>query len=184
MAASSVIPEGSGAGIMVWDAAPGRRFDPEFGYKRHLKFELHETRAWHLVRMASRARNRSLAPVQSDDEAARPAGAPDILAEMPRSAATGRDIEEIAREQDRVWSSKRGGEVKQKKQRRKAAVDPAKLPKAKADALPRFVEPSLPSAVDKAPSGGDCPRDQMTAIASRSASENGKVALLTRTGLD
>ena len=74
---------------------------------------------------------------------------------MPRSAATGRDIEEIARDQDRVWSSKQGGEVDRPEEARarKPAVDPAKLPKAKAGALPRFVEPSLPTAVEKAPSG-------------------------------
>ena len=189
-----VIPEGEyGAGtVMVWDRGTWTpEFDPEFGYKKgHLKFSLQGEKlkgAWHLVRMARKPREKQEAWLlfKSDDAAARPAGAPDVLQEMPRSAVTGRDIEEIAREQDRVWSSKQGGELKQKKQRRKAAVDPAKLPKAKPGALPKFVEPSLPSAVEKAPSGADWIHEiKYDGYRVQIRLESGRVALLTRTGLD
>jgi bifunctional non-homologous end joining protein LigD len=189
-----VIPEGEyGAGtVMVWDRGTWTpEFDPEFGYRKgHLKFQLHGEKlkgAWHLVRMARKPREKQEAWLlfKSDDEAARPAGAPDILEEMPRSAATGRDIEEIAREQDRVWSSKQGGELKQKKRRRKPAVDPAKLPKAKPGPLPKFVEPSLPSAVEKAPSGADWVHEiKYDGYRVQARIENGRVQLLTRQGLD
>jgi bifunctional non-homologous end joining protein LigD len=189
-----VIPEGEyGAGtVMVWDRGTWTpEFDPEFGYKKgHLKFSLQGEKlkgAWHLVRMARKPREKQEAWLlfKSDDAAARPADAPDVLEEMPRSAATGREIEEIAREQDRVWSSKQGGELKQKKQRRKAAVDPAKLPKAKPGALPKFVEPSLPSAVEKAPSGADWIHEiKYDGYRVQIRLESGRVALLTRTGLD
>src|SRR5215471_8101360 len=90
-----VIPEREyGAGtVMVWDRGTWTpEFDPEHGYKKgHLKFTLQgeKQEAWLLFK--------------SDDDAARPEGAPDILEEMPRSAVTGRAMEEIAREQDRVW---------------------------------------------------------------------------------
>jgi bifunctional non-homologous end joining protein LigD len=122
---------------------------------------------------------------KSDDEAARPADALDILEDMPRSAATGRDIDEIAREQDRIWSSKQGGELKRKKQRRKPVVDPATLPKAKAGELPRFVEPSLPTAVETAPSGADWVHEiKYDGYRVQVRIENGRIALLTRKGLD
>jgi bifunctional non-homologous end joining protein LigD len=189
-----VIPEGEyGAGtVMVWDRGTWTpEFDPEFGYKKgHLKFSLQGEKlkgAWHLVRMARKPREKQEAWLlfKSDDEAARPPDAPDILAEMPRSAVTGRDVEEIAREQDRVWSSKQGGELKQKKQRRRPAVDPAKLPKAKPGALPRFVEPSLPSTIEKAPSGADWVHEiKYDGYRVQVRIESGRVALLTRTGLD
>jgi bifunctional non-homologous end joining protein LigD len=189
-----VIPEGEyGAGtVMVWDRGTWTpEFDPEFGYKKgHLKFSLQGEKlkgAWHLVRMARKPREKQEAWLlfKSDDEAARPPDAPDILAEMPRSAVTGRDVEEIAREQDRVWSSKQGGELKQKKQRRKPAVDPAKLPKTKPGALPRFVEPSLPSTIEKAPSGADWVHEiKYDGYRVQVRIESGRVALLTRTGLD
>ncbi len=189
-----VIPEGEyGAGtVMVWDRGTWTpEFDPEFGYRKgHLKFQLNGEKlkgAWHLVRMARKPREKQEAWLlfKSDDEAARPAEAPDILEDMPRSAATGRDIDEIAREQDRVWSSKQGGELKQKKQRRKPVLDPAALPKAKPGPLPRFVEPSLPSTVEKAPSGADWVHEiKYDGYRVQIRIETGRVALLTRTGLD
>jgi len=189
-----VIPGGEygGGTVMVWDRGTWTpEFDPEFGYRKgHLKFQLHGEKlkgAWHLVRMARKPREKQEAWLlfKSDDEAARPAEAPDILEDMPRSAATGRDIDEIAREQDRVWSSKQGGELKQKKQRRKPVLDPAALPKAKPGPLPKFVEPSLPSTVEKAPSGADWVHEiKYDGYRVQIRIENGRVALLTRTGLD
>ncbi len=189
-----VIPKGEyGAGtVMVWDRGTWTpEFDPEFGYRKgHLKFRLDGEKlrgSWHLVRMARKPREKQEAWLlfKSDDEAARAEDAPDVLTDMPRSAVTGRDIEEIAREQDRVWSSLQGGELKPKKRQRKPAIDPVALPKAKAGALPRFVEPSLPSAVDKAPSGADWVHEiKYDGYRVQIRIDNGRVALLTRQGLD
>jgi bifunctional non-homologous end joining protein LigD len=189
-----VIPEGEyGSGtVMVWDRGTWTpESDPEFGYRKgHLKFRLNGEKlkgAWHLVRMARKPREKQEAWLlfKSDDEAARPAGAPDILEEMPRSAATGRDMDEIAREQDRVWSSKQGGELKRKKPRRKAVVDPAAVPKAKAGEPPRFVEPALPTAVETAPSGADWVHEiKYDGYRVQVRIDNGRIALLTRKGLD
>jgi bifunctional non-homologous end joining protein LigD len=189
-----VIPAGEyGAGtVMVWDRGTWTpESDPEFGYRKgHLKFRLNGEKlkgAWHLVRMARRPREKQEGWLlfKSDDEAARPPEAADILEEMPRSAATGREMEEIARAQDRVWSSKQGGEVKQKKQRRKPAVDPATLPKAKQGPLPRFVEPMLPSPADNAPSGADWAHEiKYDGYRLQARIESGRAVLLTRQGLD
>jgi len=193
-----VIPGGEyGAGtVMVWDRGTWTpESDPEFGYRKgHLKFRLDGEKlkgAWHLVRMAPKPREKREAWLlfKSEDEASRGADAPDILEEMPRSAATGRDIEEIAREQDRVWSSRQGGELAKPRasggRRRRPVLDPAALPKAKAGALPPFVEPSLPSAVEKAPSGKDWVHEiKYDGYRVQVRIDKGRVALLTRQGLD
>jgi bifunctional non-homologous end joining protein LigD len=195
-----VIPEGEyGAGtVMVWDEGTWQpEFDPAFGYKKgHLKFRLDGKKLkgqWHLVRMASKPREKQEAWLlfKSDDEAARTADAPDILQERPESAATGRSIDEIASDHDRVWSSRQGGELKQQQARQsrkrsgKPALDPSKLSKAKAGPLPRFVEPCLPTAVEKAPSAADWVHEiKYDGYRVQVRIENGRARLLTRQGLD
>jgi DNA ligase D-like protein (predicted 3'-phosphoesterase) len=56
------------------------------------------TGRWHLRRMKPRPRERqpSWLLIKSEDAAARPPGAPDILEEQPRSVLTGRSVEDIA----------------------------------------------------------------------------------------
>ena len=193
-----VIPEGEyGAGtVMVWDKGTwSPEFDPEFGYRKgHLKFRLNGKKlkgVWHLVRMAPKPREKQEAWLlfKSDDEAARHVDAPDILQDMPASAATGRSIEEIASDHDRVWSSRQGGEVAQpgqkKRKRSKPAVDPSSLPKAKPEKLPKFIEPMLSTAVEKAPSSADWVHEvKYDGYRVQVRIENGKVKLLTRKGLD
>jgi bifunctional non-homologous end joining protein LigD len=182
---------------MVWDRGTWEpEFDPEFGYRKgHLKFRLHGEKlrgTWHLVRMARKPREKQEAWLlfKSEDEASRSADAPDILTEMPRSAASGRSIDEIAADHDRIWSSRQGGEVKRRgaaKTTRRSApiVDPASLTKARSAALPDFVEPSLPSAVDKAPSGKDWVHEiKYDGYRVQARIDDGKVTLLTRQGLD
>ena len=144
-----VIPKGEyGAGtVMIWDRGTWTpEFDPDAGYRKgHLKFQLAGeklTGLWHLVRMAPKPREKQPAWLlfKSEDAAARTADAPDILAEMPRSVTTGRTMEEIARDQDRVWSPGQG-EITRKpasRKRRKPVLNPADLPNAKPGELPSF----------------------------------------------
>ena len=112
-----VIPKGEyGAGtVMIWDRGTWMpEIEPDFGLRKgHLKFRLSGeklTGLWHLVRMAPKSREKQEAWLlfKSDDAEARSAEAPDILEEMPLSAASSRTMDEIARDQDRVWSSKQG----------------------------------------------------------------------------
>ena len=191
-----VIPPGQyGSGtVMIWDRGTWiPDFDPAFGYRKgHLKFQLDGQKLkgqWHLVRMARKPREKQEAWLlfKSDDAAARPADAPDILVDKPSSAATGRTLEAIARDQDRVWASGRGEvtEPARTRGRRKPVVDPATLAKAKPGTLPGFIEPSLPSPTDRAPSGrGWLHEIKHDGYRLQAHLENGRVRLLSRQGLD
>jgi len=190
-----VIPEGQyGSGtVMIWDQgtwAPD--FDPEFGYKKgHLKFHLNGKKLkgqWHLVRMKPKPRekNENWLLFKSDDEAARPAGDPDITKEKPNSAVTGRSIEAIAREKDRLWASGQGEITEaKKKRRRKSAVDASAIAKAKATPMPGYIEPSLATATETAPSGKDWLHEiKHDGYRLQAHLENGRVKLFSRQGLD
>lgn len=190
-----VIPEGQyGSGtVMIWDQgtwAPD--FDPAFGYKKgHLKFHLTGKKLkgqWHLVRMKPKPRekNENWLLFKADDEAARPADAPNIITEKPNSAATGRSIEAIAREKDRMWASGQG-EIAQpkKKRRRKSAIEAASIAKARATPMPGYIEPSLATATDTAPSGKDWLHEiKHDGYRLQAHLENARVRLFSRQGLD
>jgi bifunctional non-homologous end joining protein LigD len=195
-----VIPEGEygGGTVMLWDRGTWQpEKDPEKAYaKGHLKFRLEGEKlhgSWHLVRMAKKPREKQEAwlLIKSDDEAARPEDAPDIVVERPLSVATGRDLDAIARDQDRVWSSTEGevAPAKAKRSRRKAkpaaAVDPATLPKAKPAAMPGFVEPSLATAAERSPKGPGWGHEiKYDGYRVQLRLEEGAVRILTRSGLD
>ncbi|MFO1162943.1 MAG: DNA ligase D [Reyranellaceae bacterium] len=191
-----VIPEGQyGSGtVMIWDRGTWiPDFDPAFGYRKgHLKFQLDGQKLkgqWHLVRMAPKPREKQEAWLlfKSDDAAARAADSADILVDKPNSAATGRTMEAIAREQDRVWASGQGEVTRpaKKKRRRKPVVDPATLTKAKAGALPGYIEPSLPSPTERAPAGrGWLHEIKHDGYRLQAHLENGRVGLFSRQGLD
>ena len=125
---------------------------------------------------------------KSDDEAARPADAPDILAEKPHSAATGRSIEAIGREQDRVWSSGQG-EVTERDEEEAPAQDRRSMPlrsrRPKKAAMPGFIEPTLPTATETAPAGGGWLHEiKHDGYRLQAHLENGRVTLFSRQGLD
>jgi bifunctional non-homologous end joining protein LigD len=193
-----VIPKGGyGAGtVMIWDRGTwAPEFDPEFGYRKgHLRFRLDGTKlrgGWHLVRMAPKPREKQEAWLlfKSDDEAAQPADASDILADMPYSAATGRSMDAIARDQDRLWAAGRGEITPTEKQktsrRRKPVVDPAAIAKAKAGAPPKFIEPTLPTAAERAPShAGWLHEIKYDGYRIQAHLKNGRATLFSRQGLD
>ncbi len=99
------IPKGEygGGTVMIWDR--GKWFpdgDAAAGMRKgRLDFRLEGEKLkgrWHLVRMRKRAGERQEAwlLIKSDDACARARRDADILAQKPRSAATGRTMEEIA----------------------------------------------------------------------------------------
>jgi bifunctional non-homologous end joining protein LigD len=194
-----VIPEGEygGGTVMIWDRGTWQpEKDPARALaKGHLKFSLDGEKlkgAWHLVRMAKKPRERqeSWLLIKSDDEAARPEEAPDILTERPLSAATGRDLDAIARDQDRVWSSDKGEVTPPPKKRGRGKpqavpVDPAGIAKAKRSDLPDFVEPCLATSAEHSPKGAGWGHEiKYDGYRVQLRIAGGKVALLTRTGLD
>jgi len=109
-----VIPKGEygGGTVMVWDR--GRWMpegDPHKAMKKgHLDFVLDGEKLkgrWHLVRMHKRPgeKQEPWLLIKATDEYARSKSDPDILEEMPNSAATGRTMEEIAAQKNKVWHS-------------------------------------------------------------------------------
>ena len=188
------IPKGEygGGAVLVWDRGTWTPIgDPHKGLaKGHLDFELSGAKLkgrWHLVRMRGRPRetHENWLLIKGDDDFARPEAAPDILAERPESAASGREIAEVSNERP-GWSSKTGRIAKEG-----APAPPASLPDlstiegAKTAPLPGFVEPMLASLV-KAPPSGDRWLHEVKFDGYRIEAriEKGRVALMTRSGLD
>ncbi len=112
-----IIPEGEygGGTVMLWDKGFWEPIgDPAKGFREgHLKFILRGEKlqgGWMLVRKGGRkseADERAWFFFKERDEFARPGES--ITEEMPLSVATGRDLDEIAAQSDRVWGP--GGEV-------------------------------------------------------------------------
>jgi bifunctional non-homologous end joining protein LigD len=139
------IPEGEyGAGtVMLWDRGTWEPIgDPVRGYQEgHLKFILHGEKlrgGWMLVRKGGKnavADERTWFLFKERDEFARPGES--ITEEMPLSVKTGRDLDEIAADRDRVWGP--AGEVAQKHRKTTRA-------RAKAASTPRAQRSRKPAA--------------------------------------
>ncbi len=108
-----VIPPGQygGGTVVVWDRGtwepdPGK--DPHEGVaKGHLSFTLHGaklTGRWHLVRTKGGDKHENWLLFKSRDDAANENL--DIVAAEPASVVSGRTVEQIAAQPDRVWQSR------------------------------------------------------------------------------
>jgi bifunctional non-homologous end joining protein LigD len=193
------IPKGQygGGTVMLWDRGtwePQAGENPREGYRKgRLKFILHGKRmkgGWTLVRMGPRGQERNSDNwllIKERDSEARPGEGTLLVDEDTTSVASGRSMEQIADAPDRsVWHSDRPKGAAPKAATKKRAPAPAApvagLKKAK---LPDFVRPTLATAVDRPPSGEtwlhEIKIDGYRIFARR---RGGKVALLTRTGLD
>jgi bifunctional non-homologous end joining protein LigD len=113
-----VIPAGEygGGSVVVWDRGTWEPDgDPRAAMKKgRLTFTLSGDKLrgrWHLVRTGKERDKEQWLLFKGKDEAAR-AGS-DIVAERPESVLTGRTIEQVGEDQDRVWHSNRseGGEL-------------------------------------------------------------------------
>jgi bifunctional non-homologous end joining protein LigD len=130
-----IIPEGEyGAGtVMLWDKGEWEPVgDPAQGFKEgHLKFILRGGKlqgGWMLVRKGGRSSDPHEGRwflFKERDKFARPAES--ITEEMPLSITTGRDLDEIAAQPDRVWGA--NGELRHRSRkpttRRKRTQGPA-----------------------------------------------------------
>lgn len=129
-----VIPKGEygGGTVVVWDRGS---WEPEGGLegarqmlaKGRLTFELRGAKLagrWHLVRTKPQGKQEGWLLFKGRDDAADPKR--DIVDERPESVVTGRTVEEITANPDRVWHSNKKAEptVAEKRAARIAGVKP------------------------------------------------------------
>jgi bifunctional non-homologous end joining protein LigD len=151
-----VIPMGEYGGgcVILWDRGTWEPVgDPKAGLQKgHLQFVLHGEKCrggWHLARMGAAAAGDGhenwLLIKRRDDEA--DAGK-DVTELEPRSVATGRSIDEVGRDRDRVWSSRKGEVGPKKPKASKVSVEGARRA-----AIPERLSPELCTLVEEAPRG-------------------------------
>ena len=183
-----VIPKGEygGGTVLLWDRGAWEPTeDPRAGLKKgHLRFALHGQKLrgrWTLVRTRGRAgadsddKEQWLLIKRSDDEA-RLGDADRLVKRETESVLSGRGMEAIASDPDRVWRSGEG---------ESAIPDPSTLRGAKERAMPRTIRPELATLVEEPPEGDDWIHELKYdgyRIAARL--ERGRAQLFTRKQLD
>jgi bifunctional non-homologous end joining protein LigD len=213
-----VIPQGQygGGTVMVWDRGTWEpEVDAEKGFKEgKLKFRLDGEKlhgSWALVRMGGRASDggKNWLLIKHRDADAKSATKFDVVKKEPQSVLSGRDMDQIASDADRVWNSNgkaaaksrskaKGQQVQQKsakkpasanssgrKQARPASKNIAALNGAKKAAFPKEFKPQLATLTDKVP-GGENWIHELKFDGYRILAEvrGGKVKLVTRRGND
>lgn len=142
-----VIPKGEygGGTVVVWDRGEWEPIgDPHEGLaKGNLAFRLQGEKLHGRFRFVRTKRDWLL--IKGRDEEAVVGAGDRVVRERPESVVSGRTVEEIARDPDRVWHGERGEAER--------AADPSTLPGARRAALPAFLEPELATLVEAPPSG-------------------------------
>ncbi|HEY3706667.1 MAG TPA: DNA ligase D [Terracidiphilus sp.] len=199
-----IIPKGQygGGTVMLWDRGTWEpHVDVNEGLRKgSLKFAMHGEKMkgnWALVRMHPRPGQRADKPawllIKEHDEFERARDEMAITEEEQKSVLTQRDMDAIARAEDRVWQSNRGaedGKGGETKAARKKPVErewSKELRGAKKETLPDFIAPQLAQIAKDPPTGDkwvheiklDGYRIQVRVDAKKRA-----VQLLTRNGLD
>ena len=163
----TIPPKQYGAGtVLLWDRGVWTpRGDPDADYKKgRLKFELSGEKlhgGWMLVRSHGSKYDSDKAwfLIKENDEYAR-RGDPLVVEELPDSVASGRSLEEIASDPDRVWHSNRSvadnvksGAVTVRK--KKPKLDPSSIKGASKKKIPEFVAAELATLVKEPPEGSE-----------------------------
>src|SRR6195256_1652501 len=157
-----VIPEGQygGGTVLLWDRGSWtpEGDDPAEAYRKGaLKFQLNGKKLhghWALVRMGGKAaneRHENWLLIKERDEAALPESGAALVEDNPLSVATGRSMDAVAAERDRVWDSQHGGEIAGN-----PAAEPARKSApagARKRAMPERLVPQLASLSDTVPDG-------------------------------
>ncbi|MBL8688805.1 MAG: DNA ligase D [Rhodospirillaceae bacterium] len=186
-----LIPEGNyGAGtVSQWDRG---RWIPEGDTtkalkKGHLTFRLEGEKLkgdWHLVRMRRRPKEKrdNWLLIKSKDEYAVPGAKGEIVRIATRSVKTGRTLAEIA-EGRKAKPKPRAPAARKTAKKSKAAKTDKERPR-RGSANPAFVPPCL-ARLDKTPAGADWLHEvKFDGYRMQAVRQGGKVALITRTGLD
>src|SRR5207253_3371162 len=111
------------------------------------------------------------------DEAAVPDSATAVVTTNPRSVETGRSLDAIAQDRDRVWDSRPGEKTELR--------SPGDIPGARQGPLPRNLKPQLASVAATAPDGPEWLHEiKYDGYRLLARIEHGDVRLTTRNGLD
>jgi bifunctional non-homologous end joining protein LigD len=134
-----IIPEGQygGGTVLLWDRGEWiPDGDPVAAYhKGVIKFELDGKKlkgGWTLVRMPGEEGKNWLL-IKERDSKAKPSDEYDITSKKTKSVASGRSIEKIAKDQDRVWQSNH----EDKKKKKSTKPDSGKKTSAKSATKPQ-----------------------------------------------
>jgi bifunctional non-homologous end joining protein LigD len=190
-----IIPEGEygGGSVLLWDRGTWTPLDPdpEAAYaKGNLKFILDGEKLhgkWVLVRMAGKAateRHENWLLIKERDAAAVPRSGDAVVADNPLSVASGRGLDEIAADRDRVWGPN-GEETVGGPSAARRFADPAGVSGARKGRMPQSPRPQLATAAEVAPDGPqwfhEIKHDGYRLIARITGAS---AQLLTRNGLD
>ena len=195
-----IIPKGQygGGTVLLWDRGTWEPIeDPHAGLRKgNLKFRLNGEKlkgGFALVKIKGRdARDseKTWLLIKEKDEFVRPGY--DVTAARPESVTTGRSLEEIAADRDRVWDSG-VGEVKVEKGKKTAArtrpkataVVPSKLPGARKAPLPTSFHAQLATAVTDPPHGDEWLHEmKFDGYRILGRLDKGRVRLVSRNGKD
>jgi bifunctional non-homologous end joining protein LigD len=190
---------GSGT-VLLWDRGTWKpREDPATGYRKgRLKFELKGRKlhgGWMLVRSRSRQYgngdgDKAWLLFKEKDEHARPEDEASIVEDEPASVASGRTLEEIARDADRVWQSNqsvaanvKAGAIRRRKARARPPVDPSGTEGAREAPIPDFIRPQLATLVKQSPAGDNWLHEiKLDGYRMICRIERGKVRMVSRNG--
>jgi bifunctional non-homologous end joining protein LigD len=202
-----IIPDGEygGGAVLLWDQGTWEPIeDPHKGLRAgSLKFRLNGNKLrgrWALVKIKGRdARDdeKTWLLIKEKDEFVRPASEWSVVDARPESVTTGRTLEEIARDKDRVWHSNRPegkaakpkGRFATRTRARRAAVDlaaiAAAVPGARKRGAPKAPGLQLATLVTQPPPGEQW-FHEMKFDGYRIAAElsGGRARLISRTGKD
>jgi bifunctional non-homologous end joining protein LigD len=184
------IPKGQygGGTVMLWDHGGWEPIgDAKAGLaKGELKFCLHGERLkgkWVLVRMGGKAaqeRHTNWLLIKERDDEVREGEKP-LIESAVTSVTTGRSMDEIAGEHDRIWHSNKPAD-----EQPEAAEPKPKTAKPRGKSpLPDFIPPQLATRVARPPEGKDWLHEiKFDGYRVLARIDNGAVTLLTRRGHD
>ncbi len=199
-----VIPKGQygGGTVLLWDRGTWipQDPDPDTAYQKGmLKFRLDGAKLhgnWALVRIDGRAARAKAAAKGADahenwllikerDALAVPDSGAALVEDQPLSVATGRSMDAIATDRDRVWDSQGAGEIAGDPPATAKKSPAARPPGARKRAMPDRLAPQLATQADKAPDGPQWLHEiKYDGYRLLARIECGEVGLMTRNGLD
>ena len=194
-----VIPEGEygGGTVLLWDQGTWEPVgDPHAGLaKGKLEFILQGKKLrgrWTLVKIRgrqSRDADKAWLLIKGQDDTARASAELDVTEALPKSVASNRTLDDVARQRDRVWHSNTRARTHERLRsapvQRARRPQAAALPGARHESLPAFVAPQLATLVSEPPAGDEWLHEmKFDGYRVLCRIERGTVRLLSRTGKD